>query len=61
MSLNEQQCTLVLQYEGELALAKESDFMQQLEQKDDNVKVRRGRGDRDAACIACTSNRDRQE
>lgn len=40
MSLNEKQCTLLLSYDGQLALTKESDFMQQLEQKDENIKVR---------------------
>ena len=39
MSLNEKQCTLLLSYDGQLALSKESDFMQQLEQKDENIKV----------------------
>lgn len=32
-------CTLLVSYDGELALAKESDFMQQLEQKDEGIKI----------------------
>lgn len=39
MSLNEKQCSLLLSYDSQLALTKESDFMQQLEQKDENIKV----------------------
>lgn len=42
MSLNEQHCTLLLSYDGQLALTKESDFMQQLEQKEEHIKVRTG-------------------
>jgi hypothetical protein len=53
MSLNEQQCTLLLSYDGQLALSKESDFMQQLEQKDENIKV--GGGDRRREERAATS------